>query len=330
MTRDLPADRPSFGNAICPMDHRGGDINVAAFRTLIRYMADGGTTVCVGGPHATEFVHLNAAERLRVWELAVDELGGRAPLSAIPVGPTSNRDMVATFRTVEAMGFDAAQLYPNAHGGYGGDGLFVAEVERYYRDVLDATTLPLFITNYHRGEIIDSPTKRVPHALLLRLLDAYPGRIGGFGVIWRGAEDLQQLLDGVGGRVHVRVSGALDWHAAMEAGAHGFHSIQQSFVPRLCSGMMAAFHAGDHATSRRLSERIAALNAIIHHPDRAYPRSIKPTLRYLGFDVGDLRPPHYSMGAAADAALWDDLATIDFAETEQLPEGGPVALRPAD
>ena len=52
-------DRPSFGNSITPMDDRGEAINEPALRQLLRYMSDGGTTVFIGGPHATEFVNLD-------------------------------------------------------------------------------------------------------------------------------------------------------------------------------------------------------------------------------------------------------------------------------
>ena len=70
-------DRPSFGNALTPMDDRGEAINEAAFRRMLRYMSDGGTTVFVGGPHATEFVNLDRSERRRLWEIGVEELGGK-------------------------------------------------------------------------------------------------------------------------------------------------------------------------------------------------------------------------------------------------------------
>ena len=320
-----PDSRYSFGNAISPMDRHGGDINEPALRQMLRYMADGGTTVCIGGWHATEFIHLNPAEKLRVWEIAVDELGGNAPVSATPVGPASTRDMVAMFRTAKEMGFDSAQLYPAGSGGFGADGLFVSEVEHYYRTVLDAIDMPLFLMNYHLGEIIDGPNKRVPHDLLLRLIADYP-QIRGVGIIFDDADSVRSFTSALAGRCHVRISGGLDWFAAMEAGAYGFHSIQQSFAPRLCSRMMDAFHTGDHAMARRLSDRIRALNAIIHRHDRYYPRTIKPALRYLGFDVGDIRPPHMSMGHDAERDLWADLASIDFAETECLPSGGPISL----
>src|SRR4051795_7952761 len=82
-----PADRPSLRHAVVPMDEHGEAINEAGFRRMLRYMSDGGTTVFVGGPHATEFVNMDGAERRRLWELAVDELGGQAPVNAIPFGP---------------------------------------------------------------------------------------------------------------------------------------------------------------------------------------------------------------------------------------------------
>src|SRR6185295_12189123 len=85
-------DRPSLGNAVVPMDEFGEAINDKGFRRMLRYMSDGGTTVFVGGPHATEFVNMDKDERVRLWELAVDELGGQAPINAIPFGPASTTE----------------------------------------------------------------------------------------------------------------------------------------------------------------------------------------------------------------------------------------------
>ena len=70
-------DRPSFGNAVTPMDMRGEEINEAAFRHMLRYTSDAGTTVFIGGPHATEFVNLNRDERRRME--VVEEQPGQHP-----------------------------------------------------------------------------------------------------------------------------------------------------------------------------------------------------------------------------------------------------------
>src|SRR2546423_9588705 len=102
------------------MDWEGEAINEAGFRRMLRYMSDGGTTVFVGGPHATEFVNMDKDERRRLWEVAVDELGGQAPINAIPFGPASTPQMIRGVKLAKEMGLRRAQPLPGAQEGQGG------------------------------------------------------------------------------------------------------------------------------------------------------------------------------------------------------------------
>ncbi|MFO0689823.1 MAG: dihydrodipicolinate synthase family protein [Myxococcota bacterium] len=317
----IAEDRPSLGNAITPMDDRGEAINEPVCRQILRYMGEAGTTVFVGGPHATEFVNLDRAERRRLWEIGIDELKGKSPINAIPFGPASTAELVSMFRLARDMGFDGAQLYPGAQDGRGNDGLFIAEAERYFRDVLEAVEMPMYLCGYHGAEIIDSPTKRIPHDLLVRLVDDYP-HIVGVTIMSEDDDVLKAFLDRIAGRRPVRLAGALDWYAKMELGIHGFHSIQQSIAPRLCATMMKAFHAGDRATAKRLSDRIRTLNEIIHKPGRYYPRSLKPALRHLGFDVGIIRRPYMPLPESEQAKIRAELDALDLSQFEELPTAG--------
>jgi 4-hydroxy-tetrahydrodipicolinate synthase len=312
-------DRPSFGNAVVPMDAHGEGINEPGFRQMLRYMSDGGTTVFVGGPHATEFVNMDRAERRRLWELAVDELGGKAPINAIPFGPASTTEMISMFKMAKDMGFDGAQLYPGAQEGRGGDGLYIAEAERYYRDVLEAVDFPLYVCGYHGGEIIDGPGKQVPHDLLLKLVDDYP-HIAGVTIDGSAADGvLQAFVQNMGGRRPVRVASALDWYQKMELGIYGFHSIQQSIAPRLCSTMMKAFLDGEKDEAKRLSDIIKQLNAVVHTPAYAYPRSLKPVLNHLGFDMGSIRRPYLPPTEELQAEMRGRIDEVDLGRFEDLP-----------
>lgn len=317
----IAEDRPSLGNAITPMDERGEAINERVYRQILRYMAEAGTTVFVGGPHATEFVNLDRAERRRLWEIGVDELKGKSPVNAIPFGPAGTAELVSMFRLARDMGFDGAQLYPGAQDGRGNDGLFVAEAERYFRDVLEAVEMPMYLCGYHGGEIIDAPNGRIPHDLLIRLVDDYP-HIAGVTIMSDEDDVLRAFLDRMAGRRPVRLAGALDWYAKMELGIYGFHSIQQSIAPRLCATMMKAFHDGDRETAKRLSARIRTLNEIIHKPGRYYPRSIKPALRHLGFEVGIIRRPYMPIPESEQAKIRAELDLLDLRQSEVLPPAG--------
>jgi 4-hydroxy-tetrahydrodipicolinate synthase len=311
-------DRASFGNAVVPMDDAGEQINEVEFRRMLRYMSQGGTSVFVGGPHATEFVNMDRVERRRLWEVSVDELNGKGPVNAIPFGPASTTEMISMFRLAKEMGFDGAQLYPGAQEGRGGDGLYVAEAERYYRDVLEAVDLPLYLCGYHGGEIIDAPNGRVPFDLLLRLVDDYP-HIAGITIFGDEPDDvIRGFTKELDGRQRVRCAGAIDWYQRMECGIHGFHSIQQSIAPRLCSTMIDAYHCGDRERARQLSDTLARLNRIVHQPSYAYPRTIKPILNSLGFRMGIIRRPYLPPSAETQEEMARRVAELDLARFEHF------------
>jgi dihydrodipicolinate synthase/N-acetylneuraminate lyase len=302
------------------MDPAGETVDEAKFRRMLRYMADGGTNVFVGGPHATEFVTMDEEERTALWAWAVDELGGRSPVNAIPFGPGSTTQMVRRFAMAERMGFDGALLYPAAEGGHGGDGLFVAEAERYFRDVLEVVDLPVYLAGYHGGEIIDSPTGMVPWSLLAELAAEYE-QVVGVTVLDTGGDgaEIEALIGALGGRCPVRLAGAHDWFARMGQGVFGFHSIQQSLAPRLCRSMMDAFAAGDLEAARERSQVIAELEAIVHTRAYAYPRSLKPLLAHLGFDVGSIRRPHLPPPEELRAEMCSRLDALHLERLEDLP-----------
>lgn len=314
-------DKPNNGNATVPMDNRGEKIKEAGFRRMLRYMSEGGTNVFVGGPHATEFVNMDRKERTWLWEVAVDELKGKGMICAIPFGPASTTEMVAFFKQAKSMGFDGAQLYPGAQEGRGGDGMYIREAERYYRDVLEAVPgFPMFVCGYHGGEVIDSPTKAVPLELLLQLLKDYPHIAGITGPKVKDNAELKQFVQAVGGKRPVRTTGHHDWYGRLEAGLYGFHTIQPSMAPRLCSTMLDAYHSGDKKKAKELSDVIERFGAIIHGPGYNYPRTIKPISNFLGLDMGIIRRPYLPPPQAQQDEMCKRVAALDLGQYEKLPK----------
>jgi dihydrodipicolinate synthase/N-acetylneuraminate lyase len=301
------------------MDQWGEAINEKGYRRMLRYMADGGTTVFVGGPHATEFVNMDRAERRWLWELSVDELGDNAGVNAIPFGPASTTEMITMFQMAKDMGFAGAQLYPGAQEGRGGDGLYIREAERYYRDVLEAIDMPMYLCGYHGGEIIDGPNKQVPLELLVELVDEYPHIVGVTVAAHPNDSVMREFVDGMNGKRPVRLSGALDWYHQMELGVYGFHSIQQSIAPTLCSTMMGSFLDGDREKAKQLSEVLKQLNAIVHTPEYHYPRTLKPILNHLGFDMGIIRRPYMPPPPEQQEEMIRRVAELDLGQYEDLP-----------
>jgi 4-hydroxy-tetrahydrodipicolinate synthase len=310
-------DRPSFGNVIAPFTENE-EIDEAALRRHLRYMADAGTGVFVGGPNAAEAHHLNRAERTRLWQISIDELKGQAPIYAIPLGPASTTELIDMFKEAEDLGFDGAQLYPPGEGGRAssGGGIFEAEAERFFRDVLETVRFPIFLCDYHGGEVIDSPRGQVSPGLLRRLVDEYP-QIEGVTVTAEDDKTLREILDAIDGKKPVRATGGHDWFHKLELGVYGFHSAEQIVAPRLCSLIPELFHRGEMERARALSAKLQALRDIIwaYH----FPRSIKPILNHLGFSVGTVRRPFLPLSAEAQREMLEKIDALDLGAIESLP-----------
>ena len=304
-------DRPNHGNVIAPFDARG-EIDTRALRENLWYVANGENKVFVGGPAAAEFHHLTRREKSFLWEFCVRELSGKAPVCMIPVGPASTAEMIEMYREGQALGYDGALLYVPGpvRGGYP---WYEREVERYYRDVLEAVSLPLYLCAYHGGDIIDTQDHRVSPALLGRLTEEYGERIVGVATTF----NLQETLAAVGGRVPVRAVDVPGRYSLLAQGFYGFHSAAETIAPKLCASIPDLYHAGDKEGARRMSAVLDGLWKLVGPGQRyAYPRCVKPLLRHLGFAVGEIRRPFLALPPDEERALLREFDALGVREVE--------------
>jgi 5-dehydro-4-deoxyglucarate dehydratase len=305
-------DRPSHGNVIAVFDE-AGNLDEGAIVENLWFLADGGSKVFTGGPAAAEFHHLSRAEKTRIWELSVRELKGKAPVCMIPVGPASTAEMIEMYREGAAMGFDGALLYVPGpvRGGYP---WLEAEVERYYRDLLEAVDgMPLYLCGYHGGDIIDTSDHLVSTELLNRIVDDYSEKIVGVSVTFK----IEETLAAIGGKKPVRAVDVDRWFDKLEMGIYGFHSAAQSFAPRLCSQIPELYHAGDKDGARKLSDTFDELWKLVGPgKEYLYPRCTKPILRHLGFNVGGIRRPFLPLPPERERELLRKIDEIGLKEIE--------------
>ncbi len=104
---------------------------------------DNGAEGIVATPSIGEFLHLSESERLRAWEITLEETRKRPGICAVAM--TSGATTLETLsyaRHAAKMGFDAQQVIPPYYWRCG-----ELEVERHYRMVAEAGDLPVVI--YH-------------------------------------------------------------------------------------------------------------------------------------------------------------------------------------
>ena len=184
----------------------------------------------------------------------------------------------------------------------------------------------MYLCTYHGGEIIDSPTGTFPFERAVELVRDYP-HIVAVTVMSADASALKELLAGLDGvrkrGVPVRVAGTRAYFEMLELGVYGFHSIEASIAPRLCSTAVDAHRRGDKVEAKRLLDVVARLCEIVHTPEYCYPRSIKPILNHLGFDVGIIRKPYMPPKSEHQLEMAERVAGLELGRFEELPHRSP-------
>jgi 4-hydroxy-tetrahydrodipicolinate synthase len=158
--------------------------------------------------------------------------------------------MHALGRLVAETGVDAMQLYSldQGHGNRPGD----AEMERYYRDVLDGVEVPVVLSTHQSVGYL------IPVELLARLVAEHDNVIG----VNCSTNEIPYLVDliaAVDGKVDVHVGGPMHALTCLAAGGQGYLSSDGNLTPALCVEVIRAWEAGDLAACTAAFERVLRL-----------------------------------------------------------------------
>jgi dihydrodipicolinate synthase/N-acetylneuraminate lyase len=157
-----------------------------------------------------------------------------------------------------------------------------------------------------------------PFDRMRALVSEYPHVVG----VTVSGEDraaVKELVSEVGGTCAVRLTGGTACFEMLQLGVYGFHSIQPSFAPTLCSTMLAAYHRGEKNVAEELSDVVRQLCEIVHTPSYCYPRSIKPILNHLGFSMGIIRRPYMPPSDDLQREMRRRIDALHLERFEDLP-----------
>jgi dihydrodipicolinate synthase/N-acetylneuraminate lyase len=262
-------------------------LNEDALRAEARWALDHGAGGIVATPSIGEFLHLSEAERLRVWEVTIEETRKRPGVHAVAM--TSGATTLETLnyaRHAARLGFDAQQVIPPYYWRCG-----ELEVERHYRMVAEAGDLPVVI--YHN-----------PALSKFNITPKFAGRLAAIPNIVAMKEvltDLQHLealYDEIGGRIDVFNTFRALLAGLMLGAAGGFINI---FAVPAAAALMKSFKQDQIARAEEIQRRL----------NRCFPRGGEETLGHLGttkvtatvatgIEMGPARPPYMAPENAAD------------------------------
>jgi 4-hydroxy-tetrahydrodipicolinate synthase len=289
----------AYAMAITPMDERGR-IDEAALRRHLQVLGAGGVGVYLASIAGEG--HLLRPEEIRLlYEIGVDELAGKVPVYASGVPFTNTDDVIAAVEEAGEIGLDGVYLQPPRAEPpmlrpYGD------EIERFYREVLDAVSTPVFLSTQMAVVQYETPIE-----LLSDLVGAY-GHILGVNITHFDATYLVRAMRVLAGRTPVCVGVFPQFLTALSLGGAGVLCMEATIAPNLCRSVAELWAAGDLAAASDKFTRLLQLHEVlIRYPN---PRGIKAAAAAIGIGSGHLRRPLYRLD---DAACLEIAQAIDAA-----------------
>ncbi len=262
-------------------------LNEDALRAEIRWAIDHGARGIVATPSIGEFLHLSEAERMRAFEVTIDEV--RKPGGIEAVAMTSGATTLETLhysKIAARLGYDAQQVIPPYYWRCG-----EAEVERHYRMVADAGDLPVVV--YHN-----------PALSKFTITPKFAGRLASIAnvvaikEVLTDLQHLEALYDEVGGNADIYNTFRAFLAGLMLGAAGGFINI---FAVPAAVALLKAYQQGEILRAEEIQRRL----------NRCFPRGGEETLGHLGttkvtasvttgIEMGPARPPYLAPDDAAE------------------------------
>jgi 4-hydroxy-tetrahydrodipicolinate synthase len=255
---------------------RDDEINESALRKLTDYVIDGGVHGVFATGSQGEFWAFSAEEKLRTWEVVVDQTNRRVPVYA-GTGAITTRDAVRLTQKAEKIGVDAVSVLTPYFITPNDDELYL-----HYKTIASKTNLPVILyTNPARTNV------KLSAGLVVRL-----AKIDNIVGIKDSSGDLTQSIDYIGntpqefsvlmGRDTMIFTGLL--HCAK-----GAIAATGNVAPNLVVKIYDCFIQGNIEGARKAQEALTPLRMAFTWG--TFPVVIKEALDILGMDGGPSRAP---------------------------------------
>jgi 4-hydroxy-tetrahydrodipicolinate synthase len=290
-----------------------GSVDEGAMANHIGRIGGAGVGVYLGSSSPGEGYQLTMAEVDRLYALGAEVLKGVVPICAMGVEPRSAEHLLQYVRLAEKNELDAMQLYcvDLGHGNKPSE----ADLERYFRDLLENMSIPAAISSHIAGGYA------IPPAMVDALVSDYPHLIG-INVTNPDLKYLLRVIEAADGRAAVHVGGPVQALSVLALGGQGFLSSDANLAPQLCQLLIDAYNENDMATMLQSFDQIIRLfssNRAAH----GSARWMKAALKVLGLPGYHFRPPLLPLTDAEIAQVTADLATLDIPEIDDLKQIAP-------
>ena len=277
--------------------HTDERINEEGLRALIRSVIPHVDGIVPCGTTG-EFAYLSIAERKRLFEIALDEVGGRVPVIA-GTGACSTRQAVELTTFAHDIGASAALVVSPYYLTPSDKGFF-----QHYKTVADSCPIPILMYN------IPQVTGSFIPSRVIEDISHIPNIVG----LKDSSGDLtytMEILDRVQGRINVMIGHDEVVLPALAGGCKGMILASAQVFPDVWQQVYKAVGNSDLVTARKLQMKVQKLARMYCRMGGSVP--VKASLRIMGIPVGRARRPLMEGGSI----LHEDLAEIRV-ELEKL------------
>ena len=255
---------------------KDGDIDAAAFQSLVEWQIEQGTDGLVPAGTTGESPTLSHEEHKRIVDLCIEAAAGRAPVIA-GAGSNSTAEAVSLARYAHKAGADAVLVVTPYYNKPTAEGLYL-----HYKAIHDAVDIPIIIYNIPSRSVIDMSVETMTR---LAKLERIVGVKDATGDPVRVSATRRQI-----GPDFCQLSGddasAL---ALLALGGHGCISVTANVVPGLCAAFQDAWAAGKTAEALALQDQLIDLHQVLFV--EANPAPVKYALHLCGRCQPETRLP---------------------------------------
>jgi 4-hydroxy-tetrahydrodipicolinate synthase len=277
--------------AIVTPFHGNGRVDFDRFRTLARHLVDNGSDGVVVAGTTGESPTLTDDEKLELWRIAVDEVGGHASVTA-GTGTYSTAHSVHLTEQAHALGVDAFLVvtpYYNKPPQRG--------IVEHFRAVSAVSDKPIVAYNIPGRCVVN-----IEPSTLVEMAEEIPT----VRAVKQANDDLDQLR-------RIRAETELDVYGGddpllltfLEHGAVGGICVRSHIVGTQMKEMVRLVRQGDLEGAKRIDEQLAPLWEL--DGVAVNPIPIKTALNMLGHDVGGFRLPLVDASAGEREQIKDCL-----------------------
>jgi 4-hydroxy-tetrahydrodipicolinate synthase len=257
-------------------DFKGGELDLAAVRSLARKLIDGGVTGLVPAGCTGEAATLSVQERRAMIEAILEERKTVPQIKVIPgTGTNATASTIELTKMAEDLGTDGAMLITPYYNKPTQSGLI-----KHYETVASKVDIPLVLYNVPGRTGVNMLPETVAELAKVENIVAIKEASGSVDQVARivAASDITVL------------SGDDSLTLPMLAvGAKGVVSVAANVVPQEISRMVTAFLHGDVEAAREIHLRVLPLMHVLFVETN--PGPVKAALNMLGHGTGQMRLP---------------------------------------